>query len=102
MKILTDEIRGRFQSSIDITLGGLAPLPYLNACKSLSNFIFQVPYDSPFLGIREGMRVYPPVPSGLPRIVAEGGNSILGRWVPAGTHVSVHQFATYHSPDNFR
>ncbi|KAI0436295.1 cytochrome P450 [Xylaria telfairii] len=84
MKILTDEVRGRFQSIMDITLDGLAPLPYLNAC------------------IREGMRVYPPVPSGIPRIVAEGGNSILGKWVPAGTHVSVHQFATYHSPDNFR
>ncbi|KAI8945450.1 cytochrome P450 [Xylaria longipes] len=84
MEILTDEIRGSFQSSTDITLEGLAPLPYLNAC------------------IREGMRVYPPVPSALPRIVAEGGNSILGKWVPAGTHVSVHQFAAYHSPDNFR
>ncbi|KAI0466298.1 cytochrome P450 [Xylaria cf. heliscus] len=84
MKILTQEIRTRFQSSTDITLEGLAPLPYLNAC------------------IREGMRVYPPVPSALPRVVAEGGNSILGKWVPEGTRVSVHQFSTYHSPDNFR
>ncbi|KAJ8126041.1 hypothetical protein O1611_g7597 [Lasiodiplodia mahajangana] len=78
MKILTDEIRPRFESSRDITLEQLAPLPYLNAC------------------LREGMRVYPPVPSALPRIVADGGNSILGRWVPGGTRVSVHQ-----NPDAF-
>ncbi|KAI3340200.1 cytochrome P450 [Ustulina deusta] len=84
MKILTDEVRTRFRNSKEITLGNVAPLRYLNAC------------------IREAMRVYPPIPSGLPRIVAEGGNSILGKWVPAGTHVSVHQFSTYHSPQNFK
>ncbi|KAI1124054.1 cytochrome P450 [Nemania abortiva] len=84
MKILTDELRPRFRSYKDITLEALAPLPYLNAC------------------LREGMRVYPPVPSSLPRVVADGGNSILGRWVPAGTRVSVHQYSTYHSPANFK
>ncbi|KAI0102630.1 cytochrome P450 [Nemania sp. FL0031] len=84
MKILTNEIRPRFESSRDITLEKLAPLPYLNAC------------------LREAMRVYPPVPSSLPRIVADGGNSILGRWVPGGTRVSVHQYSTYHSPANFK
>ncbi|KAI0399852.1 cytochrome P450 [Xylaria palmicola] len=84
MKILTDEIRTTFKRSEDITLGDLASLPYLNAC------------------IREGLRIYPPVPSAIPRIVAEGGNSILGKWVPGGTRVSVHQWSTYHSPDNFK
>ncbi|KAI1183022.1 cytochrome P450 [Nemania serpens] len=84
MRILTDEIRPRFKSSKDITLEQLASLPYLNAC------------------LREAMRIYPPVPSGLPRVVAEGGNAILGKWVPAGIRVSVHQYSTYRSPDNFR
>ncbi|KAI0874262.1 cytochrome P450 [Hypoxylon argillaceum] len=84
MKILTDEIRPRFQSSQYITLEELAPLPYLNAC------------------IREALRIYPPVATGLPRIVAAGGNSILGKWVPEGTRVSVHQYSTYHSPANFK
>ncbi|KAI0411894.1 cytochrome P450 [Xylaria grammica] len=84
MKILTDEIRTRFTCRGEITLENVAPLRYLNAC------------------IREGMRVYPPVPSGLPRIVAEGGNSILGKWVPEGTRVSVHQYSAYHSPENFK
>ncbi|KAI1420079.1 cytochrome P450 [Xylaria sp. FL1777] len=84
MKTLTDEVRTRFRDSKEITLENVAPLQYLNAC------------------IREAMRVYPPVPSGLPRIVAEGGKSILGKWVPAGTRVSVHQFSTYHSSRNFK
>ncbi|GAP84455.1 putative cytochrome p450 monooxygenase [Rosellinia necatrix] len=84
MRILVNEVRTSFSSADEIDLEGLARLPYLNAC------------------LREGMRVYPPVPSGLPRIVAEGGNSILGKWVPEGTSVSVHQFATYHNPENFK
>ncbi|KAI1349182.1 cytochrome P450 [Xylaria sp. FL0043] len=84
MKILSNEVRQRFNNSKEITLENVAPLRYLNAC------------------IREGMRVYPPVPSGIPRVVAEGGNPILGKWVPAGTRVSVHQYSTYHSPVNFR
>ncbi|KAF2970121.1 hypothetical protein GQX73_g3426 [Xylaria multiplex] len=79
MKTLTDEVRTRFSSKDEITLENVAPLRYLNAC------------------IREGMRVYPPVPSGLPRIVAEGGNSILGRWVPAGTNTT----SLLRDPDKF-
>ncbi|KAJ3579139.1 hypothetical protein NPX13_g1417 [Xylaria arbuscula] len=84
MEILTHELRSRFRHGDEITLENIAPLRYLNAC------------------IREGMRVFPPIPSGLPRIIAEGGNSILGRWVPEGTRVSVHQYSTYHSPENFK
>ncbi|KAH6639942.1 cytochrome P450 [Truncatella angustata] len=83
-KMLTDEIRKRFNSSRDITFETLAQLDYLNAC------------------IREGLRVYPSIPSGIPREIAKGGNRVLGKWIPEGTRVSVHQFATYHSPANFR
>ncbi|KAK7936023.1 cytochrome P450 [Apiospora marii] len=84
MKILTDEIRQAFPSSDAISMEELASLPYLNAC------------------IREGLRVYPPIPSSIPREVAPGGNEILGRRIPAGTRISVHQTATYRSPANFR
>ncbi|KAI5918191.1 cytochrome P450 [Camillea tinctor] len=83
-KILTDEIRSRFKSNEEITFEALAALPYLNAC------------------IREGLRIYPPVPSSVPRIIPEGGNFVLGKWLPAGTRVSVHQTATYRSPANFK
>ncbi|KAK8856047.1 hypothetical protein PGQ11_011959 [Apiospora arundinis] len=84
MKILTDEVRHAFPSSDSISFEGLAKLRYLNAC------------------IREGLRVYPSVPSAIPRVVAAGGNEILGKWIPGGTIVSVHHSATYRSPSNFR
>lgn len=105
MEILTHELRSRFRHSDEITLETVAPLKYLNACKDsfkkplVCLLISLIPVC---IGIREAMRVFPPIPSGIPRIVAEGGNSILGRWVPEGTRVSVHQYSTYHSPENFK
>ncbi|KAI0538233.1 cytochrome P450 [Xylaria digitata] len=84
MKILTDEVRGSFSSDEDITFEALSKLEYLNTC------------------IREGPRVYPRVPSAIPREIAEGGNTIMGKWLPAGTRVSVHPTAAYRSPANFR
>ncbi|KAI1368196.1 cytochrome P450 [Xylaria arbuscula] len=83
LKILTDEIRGRFKSNKEMTFEALGQLEYLNAC------------------LREGLRVYPSIPSAIPREVAEGGNVIMGKWLPGGTRVSVHQTATYRSPSNF-
>ncbi|KAK8088284.1 hypothetical protein PG997_003245 [Apiospora hydei] len=38
----------------------------------------------------------------LPRVVPEGGKSILGRWVPPETRVAVHHYSTYHSEANFK
>ncbi|KAH8896097.1 cytochrome P450 [Thozetella sp. PMI_491] len=75
-RILTNEIRQRFHNDREITFVGLAQIDYLNAC------------------IREGLRVWPPVPVGLPREIAPGGNHILGRWLPGGTSVSKHSRAT--------
>ncbi|RWA05455.1 hypothetical protein EKO27_g9653 [Xylaria grammica] len=84
LKILTNEVRGSFSSNEDITFEALSKLKYLNAC------------------IREGLRVYPPVPSAIPREIAEGGNAVMGKWIPGGTRVSVHPTATYLPPANFR
>lgn len=42
------------------------------------------------------------MPIGSPRIVPPGGQRVLGKWVPAGTRVSVHHWSTYRSEDNFR
>ena len=70
MEILTDEIRGAFKSDEHINFESLAHLPYLNAC------------------IEEGLRIYPPVPSVMPRVILEGGNEILGQWIPAGVSSS--------------
>ncbi|KAI0411817.1 cytochrome P450 [Xylaria grammica] len=84
MKMLTDEIRGRFKSDKEITLEALGQLDYLNTC------------------LREGLRVYPSVPSAIPREIPQGGNVVVGKWLPTGTHVSIHQTATYRSPVNFK
>lgn len=53
-------------------------------------------------GIKEGLRVYPPVPIGSPRVVLPGGQTILGKWIPPETRVSVHHWSTYHSEQNFK
>lgn len=62
-KVLT-EIRGSFKSESDITIESAGQLKYMLAC------------------LDETMRLFPPVPIGLPRIVPSEGRSISGRYVP--------------------
>ncbi|KAI0396507.1 cytochrome P450 [Xylariaceae sp. FL0594] len=84
LRNLTEEIRGSFESRKEINFEVLAQLQYLNAC------------------LKEGLRVYPPGPIGFPCIIANGGAAVLGKWLPGGTHVSVHHYSTYRSPANFK
>ncbi|KAK8058852.1 Cytochrome P450 monooxygenase FUM2 [Apiospora phragmitis] len=81
---LSREIRTKFRREKDIAFSEVATLPYLNAC------------------LKETSRVYPAVPIGSPRVVPEGGKSILGRWIPPETRVAVHHYATYHAEANFK
>lgn len=66
MSKLVAEIRQTFATDEDITIERLQALKYLNAC------------------VEEGLRMYPPVPAGLPRVVPQGGLSLDGRFVPEG------------------
>ncbi|PLN85487.1 cytochrome P450 [Aspergillus taichungensis] len=84
MDKIVGEVRGAFQSDSEIELGKLTRLEYLNAC------------------IEEGLRMYPPVPNGIPRVAPGGGLLVCGEHVPAGTALSVNQWATYHDPHNFK
>ncbi|KAF1810767.1 benzoate 4-monooxygenase cytochrome P450 [Eremomyces bilateralis CBS 781.70] len=84
MKKLKDEIRSAFQSQQDIRMGGLVRLKYLHAC------------------IEEGLRMYPPAPTGLPRLTPPGGTAICGEWVPGNTTVYVTPFTAFRSATNFR
>ncbi|KAL1620285.1 hypothetical protein SLS56_009719 [Neofusicoccum ribis] len=68
----------------ELSLERLPQLPYLAAC------------------FEEALRCYPPVPIGVPREVAAGGNVICGEWVPGKTRVSVPQWASYRSTLNFK
>ncbi|CAI7657147.1 unnamed protein product [Penicillium discolor] len=84
MSIIVDEVRGAFQKGSDIEMRALERMPYLNAC------------------IEEGLRIYPPVPIGLPRITPDEGLLVCGEHIPGKTTLSVHHWATYRSAQNFR
>lgn len=82
LAILIKEVRSSFASEGEITLDALSNLPYLNAV------------------ISEGLRLCPPVPIMLPRLVPEGGDAVCGVWMPGGvSHGHSHDRAwpTYQS-----
>ncbi|GME27350.1 Cytochrome P450 [Neofusicoccum parvum] len=83
MKKLCDEIRGAFESQEEITFERVNHLPYLIAV------------------LNEGLRMYPPVPTGFPRRVPDGGDTVSGHYVPGNTAVYVSQYAANHSAQNF-
>ena len=64
MRKLTAEIRSSFKSEEDIDFMSVSTLPYLLAC------------------LDEALRMYPPVPLGLPRVVPKGGATVSGHFVP--------------------
>lgn len=64
LRRVTDEIRA-LESEEHLTLETLQGLKYMSAC------------------FEEGLRMYPPVPIGLQRVVLEGGSAICGDWIPA-------------------
>ncbi|KAI1821981.1 putative cytochrome P450 monooxygenase [Xylaria intraflava] len=72
---LQQEVRLTFKSDEEITLTSVGSLSYMLAC------------------LNESLRCYPPVVSGLPRLVPKGGATIDGKFVPEGTIVSVFQWA---------
>lgn len=80
---LVAEIRSAFKDSKDITIDAVNDLPFLLAA------------------LQEGLRMYPPVPTGFPRVVPGEGQEISGKWVPGGTAVYMSQHAANHSVRNF-
>lgn len=70
MSVLVEEIRGVFEKDSDIEMRALERMPYLNAC------------------IEEGLRIYPPVPAGLPRITPDEGLLVCGEHIPGKVFIS--------------
>ena len=104
LKKLQAEIRDAFQSEDEITAISVrspGKLPYMEAV------------------LTESLRMYPPIPASLPRMIGSMGDIIDGHFVPANviasiadrktkipltwwqTSVGVHQSATYQSSANF-
>lgn len=81
---LVHKIRSNFTAARDITIEEVNKMDYMIAC------------------LQEGLRYYPPVPTGFPRVVPAGGDHISGRFIPEGTSVYVSQHATNHSARNYK
>jgi len=83
MQKLVAEVRRKFTSEDQINMTSVNSLDYMLAV------------------LNEALRMYPPSPTGLPRVVPKPGDYICGKWVPGGTAVSVSQWAANRSPSNF-
>ena len=83
---LRDEIRGAFASGNgeDLAFSDVARLPYLRAV------------------MEEALRIHPPLPAGINRVVPEGGAIIDDMFVPEGTVLQVPGWAAFHLEENFR
>lgn len=69
----TKEVRSTFGSEEEITLSSVNRLPYMFAC------------------LNEALRLYPPVPIGLPRYTPQGGVVIAGHAVPENVCITPYQ-----------
>ncbi|CAJ2506367.1 Uu.00g004970.m01.CDS01 [Anthostomella pinea] len=83
MATLKAEIRGAFADPSAINDASTKTLPYLNAV------------------CLEAMRIYPPLPIALPRLVPEGGDTVDGHYLPAGITVTTNPTAASLDPANF-
>ncbi|KAJ5216801.1 cytochrome P450 monooxygenase [Penicillium chermesinum] len=72
LKRLTGEVRSTFDNESDITMTSVNQLTYMLAC------------------LNEALRVYPPVPTGLPRVVPQEGRPVLGRYIPGEVNVPLY------------
>ncbi|KAH6951099.1 cytochrome P450 [Ilyonectria sp. MPI-CAGE-AT-0026] len=81
LKKLQHEVRSSFSSADEMDGDSTKKLPYLHAV------------------VEEGLRLFPPVPLGLPRVCL--GATIDGYYVPSGTEVSVDNFVMSRDARNF-
>ncbi len=81
---LHEELRSSFTKESDITFASLSQLKILNAI------------------LYETFRLYPPVPTSLPRKVPEQGATVCDRFIPPGTKIGIAQYPAYRSSRHFK
>ncbi|KAJ8126386.1 hypothetical protein O1611_g7252 [Lasiodiplodia mahajangana] len=79
-----EEVKANFDTEEEITLLSVQGLDYMKAV------------------IDEGMRIYPAAAASSPRVMVEGGGTIDGQYLPAGTVIDLWHWSVYHDPANFR
>ncbi|KAF2095866.1 cytochrome P450 [Rhizodiscina lignyota] len=79
----TQEIRSAFADTSEITLFSVSQLDYMLAV------------------LDEAQRIYPAVPRPAVRITPNGGATVCGKFVPAGTTVGVHFMSAFGMSSNF-
>lgn len=77
-KKLQDEVRSSFKTYEEINAHSTAGLKYLQAVAL------------------EGMRLFAPLPLGLPRVVPEGGDTVDGHFLPAGVSITDSELTGMH------
>ncbi|KAI0454861.1 cytochrome P450 [Xylaria acuta] len=84
MKKMQQEVRSSFSSYDEISGKSTQRLRYLKAV------------------MLEAMRIYPPLPFALPRVVPPPGESVDGHYLPGGTIVYTSPYAASMDPANFQ
>ncbi|OPB41811.1 cytochrome P450 monooxygenase [Trichoderma guizhouense] len=79
----TDEVRSSFSNESEIDLLSVQKLNYMMAA------------------LQETLRMYPPVPTAIPRKAQPGGDVICGQYVPENTVLGIWQWPMYHNAKNF-
>lgn len=80
---LCTEVRSAFTTEADMTLLSVSRLEYMTAC------------------LEEALRLYPPISSGIPRIVPTGGRMICGHYVPANASTKESKLGENLAANNF-
>ncbi|KAF2092669.1 cytochrome P450 [Rhizodiscina lignyota] len=80
MRKLVKELDAAFANDGDLTLNSLVRVRYLTAC------------------LKESLRLHPPAPSNMLRMLPAGGAIICGEALPGGTEVSVAPYTAYRLP----
>ncbi|VUC29346.1 unnamed protein product [Clonostachys rosea] len=89
---LVQEVRTTFQHENEITIRSVQSLDYMLAV------------------LNEALRMYPPVPGALQRVMNPNGGFISGHWVPGGnvadqwyqTVIGIHHYAFYRNPNYYQ